>query len=105
MHLDQNNQVLGFTKISEGSVSGTVADVRKIFAASIVANASGIILTHNHPSGNTTPSQADKVLTKQIVEAGKLLRVKVLDHIIKTVDSYYSFADEGLIDVKYCEKE
>jgi len=75
----------------------TVADPRLIFVAAIKANVCALILTHNHPSGNLNPSQADIDLTKKMREAGRFLEVSVLDHIIITSESYYSFADEGLI--------
>jgi DNA repair protein RadC len=95
--LNRANKVLGLFEVSSGSSTGTVADPKLIFAAAIKANASGIILAHNHPSGNLTPSQADIDLTRKLKEGGKFLEVQVLDHIIITIEGYYSFADEGLI--------
>lgn len=77
-------------------VSGTVADPKLIFAAAIKAPACGIILAHNHPSGNLSASQLDIELTKRMRDGGKLLEVQLLDHIIVTEDGYFSFADEGL---------
>jgi DNA repair protein RadC len=97
MLLNRANKVLGIFEVSSGSVTGTVADPKLIFAAAIKANACGIILTHNHPSGNLNPSQADIDLTKRMKEGGKLLEMLVLDHVIITTDGYFSFADEGLI--------
>lgn len=91
------NKVLGILELSTGGVSGTVADPKLIFAAAIKAAASGIILSHNHPSGNLQPSQADIDLTRKIKEGGKLLEIQLLDHIIITTEGYFSFADEGLI--------
>lgn len=91
------NKVLGICEISTGGVSGTVADPKLIFAAAIKAGASGIILAHNHPSGNLTASQADIDLTRKMKEGGKLLEIQLLDHLIVTTEGYYSFADEGLI--------
>ncbi len=93
--LNRANRVLGFVKISEGGVSGTVVDPKKIFQIALKANASGIILAHNHPSGNTTPSASDEAMTGKIVAAGKFLEISVLDHLIITSDQYFSFSNEG----------
>ncbi|GAL86822.1 hypothetical protein MYP_4052 [Sporocytophaga myxococcoides] len=93
--LNRSNRVLGWTKVSSGGVSGTVADPRIIFQTALLSNASGIILAHNHPSGNIYPSEPDIQLTKKMKEAGKVLEIPVLDHIIITSENYYSFADEG----------
>ena len=93
--LNRHNDVLGFFKLSAGGTAGTVMDTKIIFQIALNCNASGIILSHNHPSGETKPSDTDIRLTKQIKQAGKLLEIKVLDHIILTEDSFYSLADEG----------
>lgn len=95
--LNRANHVLGIYELSKGGVNGTVADAKIIFAIALKAMASGIIFSHNHPSGNLNPSEVDKVLTKSLVSAGKLLQIDVLDHVIITSESYFSFADEGLI--------
>lgn len=95
--LNRANRVLGCVVISSGGTAGTVVDVKLVFAAAIKANASSIILSHNHPSGNTLPSEQDRRLTKRIVEAGKLLDIPILDHVILTEEAYYSFADEGIL--------
>jgi DNA repair protein RadC len=97
MLTNRANKVLGIFEVSTGGISGTVADPKLIFAAAIKAAASGIILSHNHPSGNLQPSQADIDLTRKIKEAGRFLEIQLLDHIIITSEGYYSFADEGLI--------
>lgn len=97
MLTNRANKVLGIFELSTGGVSGTVADPRLIFAAAIKGVASGIILAHNHPSGNLQPSQADINLTRKIKEAGRLLEIQLLDHIILTSEGYFSFADEGLL--------
>jgi len=97
MLTNRANKVLGIFEVSTGGISGTVADPKLIFAAAIKAAASGIILSHNHPSGNLQPSQADIELTRKIKEAGRFLEIQLLDHIIITTEGYYSFADEGLI--------
>ncbi len=91
------NKVLGVFEVSTGGVSGTVADPKLIFAAALKACATGLILSHNHPSGNLTPSHADIELTKKIKEGGRLLEIQLLDHLILTSESYFSFADEGLL--------
>jgi len=95
--LSQNNSLLGIYKVSVGSLNTCIVDVRKIFQAALLANAASIILAHNHPSGNTSPSGPDKTITKKIQAAGKHLDINVLDHIILTSDSYLSFADEGIL--------
>jgi len=83
--------------ISTGGVTGTIADPKLIFSAALKANACGIILSHNHPSGNIKPSPADEQLTAKIKAAGKYLDINVLDHVIVTSENYYSFAEEGLL--------
>ncbi|HHT9135832.1 MAG TPA: JAB domain-containing protein [Candidatus Wunengus sp. YC60] len=93
--LNRSNSVLGFSKISQGGLSATIADIRLIFQIALKANAHSIILSHNHPSGNLKASQDDIAMTKQIAEAGKILDIKVLDHIIVTSESYLSLQDEG----------
>ena len=91
--LNRNNQVLGIYSLSKGGVSGTVVDSKLLFSVALKANASGIILSHNHPSGNLNPSEVDKAITNKIKEASKLLDIQLLDHLVITKDSYYSFAD------------
>jgi DNA repair protein RadC len=95
--LNRANKCLGEYKVSSGSTTGTVVEPKFIFAAAIKANASGIILAHNHPSGEFNPSSADITLTKKVKDGGLLFDILVLDHIIVTRDDYYSLADEGLI--------
>jgi DNA repair protein RadC len=95
--LNRAQKVIGLYEASSGTTTYTVADPRLIFVAAIKANACAVILSHNHPSGNLNPSQADIDLTKKMREAGKFLEVAVLDHIIISSESYYSFADEGLL--------
>lgn len=98
LYLNRANRVLGSYLIGLGGVSGVVADPKMIFQAALKCNASGIILAHNHPSGNRTPSQADIDLTKKIKDGAKLLELSLLDHIIMMPDdSYFSFADEGFL--------
>ena len=95
--LNRATQVLGFHQISKGGLSGTVTDVRVIFQVAIKSNSSGIILAHNHPSGNLQPSDADLKITRKIKEAGSILDIAVLDHLILSEESYLSMADESLI--------
>lgn len=91
------NKVLGVMDVSTGGISGTMADPKIIFVSAIKALASGIILAHNHPSGNLNPSQNDIDLTKRLKTAGKLLDIDILDHLIITSEGYFSFADQGLM--------
>ncbi len=93
--LNRANKVLGAKKVSQGGMTGTVADPKLIFKTAIENDACSIILSHNHPSGNLKPSQSDMELTKKLKEAGKILEIQVLDHIIVAAGAYYSFADEG----------
>jgi DNA repair protein RadC len=83
--------------MSEGGLTGTIADPRRIFNAAISADATSVILCHNHPSGNTNPSSTDIELTKRMISAGKVLEIAVLDHLILGENKYYSFADEGMM--------
>jgi len=96
--MNRANSVLGILEISKGGTSGTVTDVRVVFQAAIKGNASGIICAHNHPSGNLTPSESDTRLTSKLKEAGNLMDIQLLDHLIlSTEGDYYSFADNALI--------
>jgi len=97
MLLNRANKVLGIYEVSSGGMSGTVADPKLIFSTALKTCASGIMLAHNHPSGNLKPSLQDIELTKKIKDGGRLLDIEVLDHCILTSEGYYSFADEGLM--------
>jgi DNA repair protein RadC len=97
MLLNKGNKVLGTERISEGGLTGTVADPRRIFNYAIKAGATSIILSHNHPSGNLRPSGTDIDLTKKLAKAGELLDISVFDHLIIGENNYYSFADEGML--------
>ena len=94
--LNRANEVIRPIKVSAGGVTGTTADTRMIFKSAIENLASSIILVHNHPSGQLVPSHADKLLTRQIQEAGRILDLPVLDHLIFTDNGFYSFVDEGI---------
>jgi DNA repair protein RadC len=93
--LNRANKIINWKCISEGGISGTVADPRRIFKTAIESNAAAIILAHNHPSGNVQPSEADIKLTRKLRDAGILLDLPVIDHIIIGDENYYSFADQG----------
>jgi len=95
--LNRANHVLGYYTLSKGGISGTVADPKMIFSAALTAGASSIILCHNHPSGNLKPSQSDIDLTRKVRDAGKLLEIQLIDHIILTRDHHYSFQDERIL--------
>lgn len=97
MFTNRANRVLGVFELSTGGITGTVADPKLIFIAALRVGAQGIILAHNHPSGNLNPSQQDISLTRKIKECCKFLDIQLLDHIILTVDGYFSFADDELI--------
>ena len=97
MLLNRSNRVLGIYEVSTGGITGTVADPRVILAAALKANAVSIALAHNHPSGDLKPSRQDEALTQKIKNAGIFLDILVLDHVILSTESYYSFADEGLL--------
>ncbi len=93
--LSNSNRVLGYKLISMGGLTSTIVDVRIIMQTALKGNAVALILAHNHPSGTLKPSQSDINLTNKVKKAGEVLDINILDHIIITDTSYYSFADEG----------
>jgi DNA repair protein RadC len=95
--LNQNNEVLDRRLISSGGMAATIVDMRVFFRAAIEGKAVGVIAVHNHPSGSLKPSQADISLTQKLVQAGKIVEIPVLDHLIVSEKGYFSFADEGLL--------
>ncbi|HRH50859.1 MAG TPA: DNA repair protein RadC [Panacibacter sp.] len=95
--LNRANKINHYEVISEGGITGTVADPRIILKKALAHDAVNLILCHNHPSGSIKPSRADEELTKKISDAASYLDIKVLDHIIVSEEGYYSFADEGII--------
>ena len=97
LFLDRSHQVFAYKLLSSGGMYGTVVDPRLLFQTAILSHSSEIVLCHNHPSGSLEPSEADKVLTKKLAEAGKLLEIPVLDHIIISTEGHYSFCDEGFL--------
>lgn len=87
--------MLGWSRVSTGGLAGCVADPKVIFQLALKSNSSSLIVAHNHPSGNTEPSESDRKLTKKLKCGGEFLDLEVLDHLILTCADYYSFADEG----------
>lgn len=103
LYLNQSNEIVGYYRHAKGGINSTIADVRIILSTALKSNCVSIIIAHNHPSGNLKPSEADKHLTKKIKDAGLLMDITVLDHIIIAKDSFYSFADEGLLGLNGTE--
>lgn len=99
MALNRRMQVLGLRRISEGGLTATVVDVKKIFRAAIEFNAACIIVAHNHPSGNTQPSKEDDMITKKIKEASKLMDCTMCDHLVISDRGYFSYADDGKLSL------
>jgi DNA repair protein RadC len=97
LFLNRANKVIKIEQISKGGISGTVTDVRIILKNAILNTASGLIVAHNHPSGNLNPSESDTKITQKIKEAGNLMDIQLLDHLIIADEDYYSFADNGLL--------
>jgi DNA repair protein RadC len=97
LFLNRSNKVINRMKLSQGGISGTVTDVRIIMKQAVECLASGIIVCHNHPSGNLNPSESDSKITQKIKEAGNLMDIQLLDHLIISDKDYYSFADNGVL--------
>jgi len=97
IYLNHRNKIIGKEKISAGGLTATIVDIRMLFKGAVERLATSIILAHNHPSGTLKPSQADIKLTNKIKEAGQILDVQILDHLIISDTGYYSFADEGML--------
>lgn len=95
--LNRANIVLGIYEMSKGGITGTVIDIRIILSVALKCNASNIVLVHNHPSGNLTPSEQDKMITRKLKNACDILDIILLDHLIITKEGYYSFSDKGLL--------
>ncbi|MBP4141448.1 DNA repair protein RadC [Flavobacterium sp. P4023] len=96
IYLNNSNKVISKSQLSKGGITGTLVDVRIVFKTALEMGATALILCHNHPSGSLIPSEADKQITKKLKLAGDSLEIKVLDHLIVTESSYFSFADEGI---------
>jgi len=97
LFLNRSNKVINRMKLSQGGISGTVTDIRIIMKKAIENLASGIIVCHNHPSGNLSPSESDTRITQKIKEAGNMMDIQLLDHLIISDKDFYSFADNGLL--------
>lgn len=97
LYMNRASRVLGIHHLSSGSIVGTVVDIRLIFATALKCLATKIIVCHNHPSGNLSPSNADISITQNIAEAGRFLQIELLDHLIISEDGYFSFSDKGYI--------
>ena len=97
IYLNQKNKPIGWRKISQGGIASSIVDVRLVLVPALNCLATGFILCHNHPSGSLNPSEEDRKITKQLKEVGQIMSIKLLDHLILTENSYFSFADEGLI--------
>ncbi|NSW95657.1 MAG: DNA repair protein RadC, partial [Bacteroidales bacterium] len=97
LFLNRSNKIISRMRLSQGGISGTVTDVRIVMKKAVENLASSIIICHNHPSGNLNPSESDSKITAKIKEAGNLMDIQLLDHIIISGKDYYSFADNGLI--------
>ena len=96
IYMNNSNKVISKSQLSKGGITGTLVDVRIVFKTALEMGATALILCHNHPSGTLIPSDADKQITRKLKLAGDSLEIKVLDHLIVTETSYYSFADEGI---------
>ena len=97
VYLNQSNNTIGWYKVSQGGITGTVADPRLILKKALDILATGIVICHNHPSGTLKPSLADEQITKKLKDGCSYFDIRLLDHIILTEDGYYSFMDEGIL--------
>ena len=95
--LNRANKSIRWYKISQGGITGTVIDIRVVLGVALKSGATGIIISHNHPSGNLMPSEADKTLTRKLNDACVICDINLIDHLIITDNKYYSFKDEGLL--------
>lgn len=96
IYLNQNNKILSTLRLTKGGIAESLVDIRILFKKALELSATAIIIAHNHPSGSLMPSQADKNITKKVQDAGTLMNIKLLDHLIITQKDYFSFNDEGL---------
>ncbi|MBZ5500440.1 MAG: JAB domain-containing protein [Acidobacteriia bacterium] len=95
--LDSKNQLIGVNLVSQGSLSSAIVVPSQVFKAAIICNSASIICLHNHPSGCCEPSQEDRNCTSRLAEAGKILGIRVLDHVVVGQEAFFSFADSGLL--------
>ena len=96
--VDVKNKVLGYVEVAKGGIDLCPVDPREVFRAAVVMGASGIFLAHNHPSGDHNPSQEDDELTKRAMEAGKILNIPVVDHLVISRNGFYSYAEHGRLE-------
>ena len=96
-YLNNANRPIGFMQLSKGNANSTVVGIKALVQGAVMCNASGVVMMHNHPSGNKTPSEADITLTSRIKKGLELFDIKLVDHIILTLESYTSMAEEGLM--------
>jgi DNA repair protein RadC len=97
LYLNRANKIIGHTVISMGGLSATIVDPKLVYSTALKCLASNLVVCHNHPSGNLTPSDQDMRLTKKLKSGGEVLEIGLMDHIILNEDSYLSFADEGIL--------
>ncbi len=97
LHLDKGNRPICWDRISVGTLNETYIHPREVYKTALLSNASALIFMHNHPSGRTEPSSEDHAITKKLIEAAKILEIKILDHLIIGEGSYFSFQEHGLI--------
>jgi DNA repair protein RadC len=97
VYLNNSNKVISKTQLSKGGITGTVVDVRLVYKLALEYGATSIVLCHNHPSGSLKPSEADKQITQKLKRAGESLEIAILDHVIITETSYFSFLDQGIL--------
>ena len=97
LYLNQANEVIAYNTISEGGLTETAVDVRIILQGALLTNATQIIFAHNHPTGNLKPSPQDDMLTRELQKACQIMKIRFTDHIIMSIDSYYSYREEGRI--------
>lgn len=97
LFLNRANNTIGWFKLSQGGTCATIVDTKVLFATALKCGASGVIISHNHPSGQLNASEQDKRVTKNLKEVGRLLEIELLDHLILTSDGFFSFANEGML--------
>lgn len=97
IYLNQSNRVIRKERLSEGGLTGTLVDIRLIMKEAILCNATGMIIAHNHPSGNEKPSGEDNRITEQVKKAAELLNIRLIDHVIITSNTYYSYMDDAML--------
>ena len=97
IYLNQSNSVIRKERLSAGGLTGTYVDVRLIMKGALLSNATGMIIAHNHPSGNEKPSGEDNLITEQVKKAAEVLNIRLLDHVIITSNTCYSYMDNGML--------